>query len=113
MSNAWSYFVGLAPAAAELLGDPQGMGTVDGPVNRTRVFLARVANRICTKRALSQVEVAANLLGFGMEFAHSKSWVFLKVSSLYWVIFRRWKHLRDGALSGSSADEAVMLEHLG
>jgi hypothetical protein len=104
-----------AAAAAQLLGGPQGVGTVEGPVNRTRVFLARVANRIFTERALSQVEVAANLLGFGMEFAHNKSWVFLNVSSLYWEIFRRWKHLRSGAgeHSGSLVNEAVMLEHSG
>ncbi len=104
-----------AAAAAELLEDSRRGRAEDGSVNRTRQFLARVANRIFTERALSQVEVAAHLLGFGMEFTHSKSWVFLNVSSLYWEIFRRWEHLRNsaGEYNGSSMDETVMLEHSG
>jgi hypothetical protein len=104
-----------AAAAAELLEDSRHLTTGDGSVSGTRLFLARVANRIFTERALSQVEVAAHLLGFGMEFTHSKSWVFLNVSSLYWAIFRRWEHLRDGAgdHSGSLVDETVMLEPSG
>jgi hypothetical protein len=104
-----------AAAAAELLGGSGNAGFEDGSVDRARRFLARVANRIFTERVLSQVEVAAHLLGFGMEFTHSQSWVFLNVSSLYWEIFRRWAHLRNsaGEPSGSSVDEAVMLEQCG
>ena len=104
-----------AAAAAELLEDSRNVGVEDGSVDRARRFLARVANRIFTERALSQVEVAAHLLDFGMEFTHSKSWVFLNVSSLYWEIVRRWGYLRSsaGEHSGSSVDEAVMLEQCG
>jgi hypothetical protein len=45
----------------------------------TRKFLARLANRIFTERALSQVGVVAHLLGFGMEFTHNKEWAYLNV----------------------------------
>jgi len=61
--------------------------------NRTRQFLMRVANRVFTDRAVSQVEVVANLLGYGTEFANNEAWAFLNVSSLYWHIFRRRSHL--------------------
>ncbi|KAF2175488.1 hypothetical protein K469DRAFT_724119 [Zopfia rhizophila CBS 207.26] len=40
----------------------------DGRGNRTRQFLIRVANRIFTEQALSQVEVVAYLQGHGTEF---------------------------------------------
>jgi hypothetical protein len=102
-------------AAAELLEESRVSATGVGPVNRTRRFLARVANGIFTKRALSQVEVVAHLLDLGMEFTHSKSWVFLNVSSLYWEIFRRWEHLRKsaGEYHRGLVDEAVILEHSG
>jgi len=74
-----------AAAAAEVLNASRDSGT--GSENRTRLFLARVANRVFTERALSQVEVAAHLLGFSMEFTHSKVWTYLNVSSLYWEIY--------------------------
>ncbi|KAM5348942.1 hypothetical protein ACJ41O_008765 [Fusarium nematophilum] len=71
-------------AAAELL-----------PVlDETRQFLMRVANRIFTDRPLSQVEVVAYLLGYPTEFASNHGWTFLNASSLYWHIFRWWRHLR-------------------
>jgi hypothetical protein len=84
--------------------------------NRTRQFLMKVANRIFTERALSQVEVVANLLGYDMEFASNSAWTFLNVSFLYWHIFRQWSHLR--CLSGTenlddSMDETVLLEQAG
>jgi hypothetical protein len=89
-------------------------GTETGSENRTRQFLARVANRVFTERALSQVEVAAHLLGLGVEFTHSKVWTYLNVSSLYWEIFRRWDHLRHSAGEENEVvDEAVILEHSG
>ena len=72
-----------AAAAAEILEDSGSVGAEDGSVNRTRRFLAKVANRVFTERALSQVEVTAHLLGFDIEFTYSKSWVFLNVLSLY------------------------------
>src|SRR2546430_2069268 len=78
--------------------------------NRTRQFLMRVANRIFTERPLSQVEVVAHLLGYNMEFANNDAWTFLNVSSLYWHIFRRWRHLRcaDGMESlDEGADEGA------
>ncbi|KAM5359221.1 hypothetical protein ACJZ2D_014648 [Fusarium nematophilum] len=57
-------------------------------------FLMRVANRIFTDRPLSQVEVVAYLLGYPTEFASNHGWTFLNASSLYWHIFRWWRHLR-------------------
>ena len=88
--------------------------------NRTRQFLMRVANRIFTERPLSQVEVVAHLLGYNMEFANNDAWTFLNVSSLYWHIFRRWRHLRcaDGMESldegaDEGADETLLLEEAG
>ena len=62
--------------------------------NRTRQFLMKVANRIFTERPLSHVEVVAHLLGYKMEFTNNDAWTFLNVSSLYWHIFQRWRHLR-------------------
>ncbi|OCL03067.1 hypothetical protein AOQ84DRAFT_161856 [Glonium stellatum] len=83
--------------------------------NRTRQFLMRVANRIFTERPLSQVEVVAHLMGYGMEFASNEAWTFLNVSSLYWHIFRRWPHLRraSGEESDEFFDETVLLEESG
>ena len=84
--------------------------------NRTRQFLMRVANRIFTERSLSQVEVIAHLLGYDMEFTNKNAWTFVNVSSLYWNIFRRWRHLRcvGGVESvDEGADETVLLEEAG
>jgi hypothetical protein len=104
-----------AAAAAEVLSASKDSGTRTGSENGTRQFLARVANRIFTERALSQVEVAADLLGFHVEFTHNKVWTFLNVSTLYWEIFRRWEHLRCSASEDNEGpvDESVMLEHSG
>lgn len=41
--------------------------------NRARQFLVRVANRVFTERAISQVEVTAHLLGYPIEFTHNKA----------------------------------------
>ncbi|KAF5696631.1 ATP-dependent DNA helicase PIF1 [Fusarium mundagurra] len=84
--------------------------------NQTRQFLMKVANRIFTERALSQVEVVAHLLGYPTEFASNDAWTFLNVSSLYWHVFRRWCHLR--CESGMEAvdeplEETVFLEEGG
>lgn len=104
-----------AAAAAEVLKMPNQAGNGTRPENKARLFLSRVANRIFTERALSQVEVGAHLLGFDAEFTHSSAWVYLNVSTLYWNVFRRWEHL--GRSAGESdenpVDEAVMLEHMG
>jgi hypothetical protein len=104
-----------AAAAAEALNASNDSAAGTGSENRTRQFLAKVANRVFTERALSQVEVAAHLLGFGMEFTNNKAWAYLNVSSLYWAIFRRWQHLRysAGVDDEGPAEEAVMLENLG
>lgn len=84
--------------------------------NRTRQFLMRVANRVFTERALSQVEVVAHLQGYGTEFASNKAWTFLNVCTLYWHIFRRWRHLQ--CASGRECldepiEETVLLEEAG
>lgn len=104
-----------AAAAADVLNSTSPLENETRSENRTRVFLARVANRIFTERALSQVEVGAHLLGFGMEFTHSNAWVYLNVSTLYWEVYRRWEHLRRSAGQGDEdpVDEAVMLERSG
>jgi hypothetical protein len=88
----------------------------DGIQNKTRQFLMKVANRVFTERPLSQVEVVAHLLGYKMEFTNNNVWTFLNVSSLYWHIFRRWRHLRcaDGVeCPEETAEETVMLEEAG
>lgn len=114
-------------AAAEVFGKPRVLQSVDrggiagqgmdgeGPENKTRQFLMRVANRIFTERALSQVEVVAHLLGYSMEFTHSDAWTFLNVSTLYWHIFRRWAHLRgeSGGDEEEGTEETVLLEESG
>lgn len=89
---------------------------VDRGQNKTRQFLMRVANRIFTERALSQVEVVARLLGYPTEFASNHAWAFLNVSSLYWHVFRRWRHLRRESsmeMADDPVEEAVLLEEAG
>jgi len=84
--------------------------------NRTRQFLMRVANRIFTERPLSQVEVVAHLLGYKMEFTSNDTWTFLNVSSLYWHVFRRWRHLRCAGgeeCLEEEGEETVLLEKAG
>jgi hypothetical protein len=84
--------------------------------NKTRLFLLRVANRVFTQRALSQVEVMAHLLGYGDEFANNDAWTFLNVTSVYWHIFRQWKHLHSAAGREESEDageEPVLLQEAG
>lgn len=84
--------------------------------NRTRHFLMRVANRIFTDRALSQVEVVAHLLGYPMEFVGNNAWTFLNASTLYWHILRRWRHLqRESGMEAEHepAEETVFLEEAG
>lgn len=84
--------------------------------NRTRQFLMRVANRIFTERALSQVEVAAHLLGYPTEFASNAAWAFLNASTLYWHIFRRWRHLRCESgmeVAEEPVEEVLLLEETG
>jgi hypothetical protein len=84
--------------------------------NRTRQFLMRVANRIFTERTLSQVEVVAYLQGYGTEFTGAEAWAFLNVCTLYWHIFRRWRHLQCAAGIGDAnepVEETVLLEDVG
>ncbi|KAM4061443.1 PIF1-like helicase [Hirsutella rhossiliensis] len=112
-------------AAAELLpvvsaggqpttGDDARGGVVgddDGTKNKTRQFLMRVANRVFTERALSQVEVIAHLLGYPSEFTSSSAWAYLNASVLYWHVSRRWRHLRQEsgtAVADVSVDESVL-----
>lgn len=56
--------------------------------NETWQLLLCVANRICTGRALSQVEVVAYCQGCGKEFTNSSAWMFLNVCTMYWHVFR-------------------------
>ncbi|RKK86029.1 hypothetical protein BFJ68_g17175 [Fusarium oxysporum] len=56
-------------------------GNAEGQ-NQTWQFLLRVANRIFTKRALSQVEVVAYFQGYGTEFTNSNAWTFLNVCTM-------------------------------
>lgn len=104
-----------AAAAADVLNASKDLGTGACTENKTRQFLARVANRIFTERPLSQVEVVAHLLGFRTEFTRNKFWTYLNVSSLYWEIFRRWNHLKCSADGGDeeTVDDAVLLEYSG
>ncbi|KAJ2899375.1 hypothetical protein MKZ38_003082 [Zalerion maritima] len=96
--------------------DGSGSAESAGRGNRTRQFLMRVANRIFTERALSQVEVIAYLQGHGTEFASNDSWTFLNVCGLYWHIFRRWRHLQYAAGVESpdgGGEETILLEEEG
>lgn len=103
-----------AAAAAEALDALREPESGTGSENRTRRFLARVANRVFTDRTLSQVEVVAHLMGFRTEFTHNKAWTYLNVSTLYWEIFRRWEHLRGNVSEDASrSDETLMLESSG
>jgi hypothetical protein len=83
--------------------------------NKARQFLVRVANRLFTERTVSQVEVAAHLLGYPTEFTHNPTCTILNVSTLYWHVFRRWPHLQGAASRGSdeSLDEMVLLAEKG
>jgi len=94
----------------------QGSAEGEERENRTRKFLMRVANRVFTERALSQVEVVAHLLGYGMEFASNEAWTFLNVTSLFWYILRRWQHLQREAgveIADERGEEAILLEKAG
>ncbi len=78
----------------------------------------RIANRVFTERAISQVEVVSHLLGYPSEFAHVEAWTFLNTSSLYWQIFRLWPHLRQSASGVDDAndghgDDSILLEEAG
>lgn len=101
--------------AEETSTQPETSG--DGRENKTRQFLMRVANRIFTERALSQVEVMASLMGYSNEFANNDAWTFLNVSSLYWHVLRRWSHLRHACGEGASRrlddEENVLVEQCG
>jgi hypothetical protein len=95
--------------------EPRSTGT-DGRQNQTRQFLLRVANRIFTERALSQVEVVAHFQGYGTEFTSSNAWTFLNVCTLYWHAFRRWPLLRHAAGReelNEPAEETVLLGESG
>jgi hypothetical protein len=115
-----------AAAAAEVLNSlggtvtetrqSVGNGSVEQNAgNKARQFLVRVANRVFTERPVSQVEVAAHLLGYPIEFTHNPASTILNVSTLYWHVFRRWPHLRcaAGRESEESVDEAVLLAENG
>ncbi len=95
----------------------EGISTDDGgKENKTRQLLMRVANRVFTERALSQVEVVAYLLGYPTEFTSSDAWTFLNVCSLYWHIFRQWRHLRYAAGIAEQdevAEETILLAETG
>ena len=92
------------------LTDGQPDAENGGVQNKTRQFLMRVANRIFTERPLSQVEVAASLLGYDTELTSSKNWAFLNVNYLYWHIFRRWTFLRHSSpIHAHDPDDNVLL----
>lgn len=88
------------------LNNNQSRGGRGDLENQTRQFLVRVANRIFTERALSQVEVVAHLQGYDTEFTSINTWTYLNTCSLYWHIFRRWGLLRRAA-DGDDADAPV------
>jgi hypothetical protein len=98
-----------ATQGTRALGD---VSEARGSVNRPRQFILRVANRVFTERALSQVEVIANLKGFESEFSSNSAWIFVNVCSLYWRVFQRWRHLRDAAgrgdVDGGLEDRVVL-----
>uniref|UniRef100_A0A0D2Y8C6 ATP-dependent DNA helicase n=1 Tax=Fusarium oxysporum (strain Fo5176) TaxID=660025 RepID=A0A0D2Y8C6_FUSOF len=77
-----------------LLGDrdqsSNGRGRTEGDNrhSQARRFLLRMANRIFTERALSQVEVLAHFQGYETEFTNSTAWTFLNVYTLYWLVVR-------------------------
>ncbi|RYC79720.1 hypothetical protein BFJ63_vAg17395 [Fusarium oxysporum f. sp. narcissi] len=107
---------GLFPDTDEPIVDHSQAGNVDRGRNQVRHFLMKVANRIFTERALSQVEVVAHLLGYPTEFASNDAWAFLNVSSLYWHIFRLWRHLRRESgmeVADEPLEETVFLEEGG
>ncbi|KAK7570760.1 hypothetical protein V3481_019299 [Fusarium oxysporum f. sp. vasinfectum] len=107
---------GLFPDTDESIVEHSQAGNVDRGRNQTRHFLMKVANRIFTERALSQVEVVAHLLGYPTEFASNDAWAFLNVSSLYWHIFRLWRHLRRESgmeVADEPLEETVFLEEGG
>ncbi|EXL90209.1 hypothetical protein FOIG_16527 [Fusarium odoratissimum NRRL 54006] len=108
-----------------LLGDDgtgdqssNGRGRTEGDNrhSQARRFLLRMANRIFTERALSQVEVLAHFQGYETELTNSTAWTFLNVCTLYWHIFRRWPLLRRAAGEGEldeSIGETVLLGKAG
>lgn len=85
--------------------------------NKTRQFLMRIANRVFTDRALSQVEVVAHLLGYPTEFMHNPTCSFLNVSLLYWHVFRQWHHLQtmsgEGGFAEGLDDETILVQESG
>ncbi|KAF6528424.1 hypothetical protein HZS61_008726 [Fusarium oxysporum f. sp. conglutinans] len=106
----------LFPATDESIVGNSKASEADRGQNQTRQFLMKVANRIFTERALSQVEVVAHLLGYPTEFASNDAWTFLNVSSLYWHIFRLWRHLRRESgmeVVDEPLEETVFLEEGG
>ncbi|KAF7534594.1 hypothetical protein G7Z17_g13342 [Cylindrodendrum hubeiense] len=98
-----------AAVTAELLptfqqaAEPAG-ATSAGKENRARQFLMRVANRIFTDRALSHVEVIANLMGYPSDFSSVTQWSYVNVTLLYWYVFRRWPYLRRARDSNGDGD---------
>ncbi|XP_044718819.1 PIF1-like helicase domain-containing protein [Hirsutella rhossiliensis] len=74
------------------------------------------SQQVASRRALSQVEVVAHLLGYPSEFTSSSAWAYLNVSVLYWHVSRRWRHLRQEsgtAVADVSVDESVAVEEAG
>lgn len=83
-----------------LLGDDgtgdqssNGRGRTEGDNrhSQARRFLLRMANRIFTERALSQVEVLAHFQGYETELTNSTAWTFLNVYTLYWLVVSVWR----------------------
>ncbi|CVL09413.1 uncharacterized protein FMAN_15546 [Fusarium mangiferae] len=104
-----------AKEVIRLLGDDgtgdqsrNGRGRTEGDNrhSQARQFLLRMANRIFTERALSQVEVLAHFQGYETELTNSTAWTFLNVCTLYWHIFRRWPLLHRAA-GGGGLDESI------
>ncbi|EXK77373.1 hypothetical protein FOQG_17914 [Fusarium oxysporum f. sp. raphani 54005] len=107
--------LGDGKARSQLNDTRSSTGNAEGQ-NQTWQFLLRVANRIFTERALSQVEVVAYFQGYGTEFTNSNAWAFLNLCTMYWHVFRRWHLLRlaVGRVDGDEqAAETVMLGEAG
>jgi hypothetical protein len=85
----------LAVVKELVSGAGQGAGT----------FLTRVANRVFTERALSQVEVVAHLVGQKMDYGNQEAWIFLNVHAVYWHVYWRWQHLRRTAGQDTSDED--------
>lgn len=67
------------------------------PGQSAETYLTRVANRVFTERALSQVEVVAHHMGQKMDYGSQEAWTFVNIHVAYRHVYRRWQHLQREA----------------